>query len=154
MWDGGAGGGPQLGTRLTLEEQHELRELLRHHKDTLTKLPSCTHLTEHTIEAGDSSPIHLQPHRLHHAYRETVKRELEEMELHNIIQPANSGWAAPIVIVQKKDGTIHLCVDYRRLNHRLNRACSFSRTHIPSSIDLNVATRMLIHSLDFPDNLF
>ena len=58
-WYGGAGAGPQLGAGLTSEE-HELRELLCQHKDTLTRLPGCTHLTEDTIEAGDSSPIRLQ----------------------------------------------------------------------------------------------
>ena len=30
-WDVGAIGGPQLGARLTSEEQHEFRELLRQH---------------------------------------------------------------------------------------------------------------------------
>ena len=73
-WNGGTIGGSQLGAGLTPEEQYELRELLHQHKDTLTSLPGCTHLTEHTIEAGDSSPIHLQPYRLPHTYRETVKR--------------------------------------------------------------------------------
>ena len=133
-WDGVAGGGPQLGAGLTSEEQHELRELLHQHKDTLTRLPGCTHLTEHTIEAGDSSPIRLQPYRLPHAYRETVKRELEEMEAHGIIQPANSGWAAPIVIVRKKDGTIRLCVDYRRLNS-VTRVDAYPMPRIDDLID-------------------
>ena len=39
-----------------------------------------------------------------------MKWELEEMEARDIIQPANSGWAAPIVIVQKKDGTIIIII--------------------------------------------
>ena len=63
-----------------------------------------------------------------------MKRELEEMEAHGIIQPANSGWAAPIVIVRKKDGTIRLCGDYRRLNS-VTRADAYPMPRIDDLID-------------------
>ena len=33
-----------------------------------------------------------------------------------IIEPFTSEWASPMVIIKKKDNTIRLCVDYRRLN--------------------------------------
>ena len=42
--------------------------------------------------------------------------ELEEMEKNGIIEKSESEWASPMVIVKKKDGGVHLCVDYRRLN--------------------------------------
>ena len=33
-----------------------------------------------------------------------------------VIEPSNSEWASPMVIIKKKDDKIRLCVDYRKLN--------------------------------------
>ncbi len=38
------------------------------------------------------------------------------MEQEGMITKSASPWCAPIVLVRKKDGTIHFCVDYRKLN--------------------------------------
>ena len=38
------------------------------------------------------------------------------MQESKVIQPSTSPWASPVVLVRKKDGTLRLCIDYRKLN--------------------------------------
>jgi hypothetical protein len=45
-----------------------------------------------------------------------IKLQLKEMMDKGYIQPSVSPWGAPVLFVKKKDGTLHLCRDYRQLN--------------------------------------
>ena len=40
---------------------------------------------------------------------------------HTLIKPSQSEFASPIVICQKKNGKIRMCVDYRRLNTKTRK---------------------------------
>ena len=145
-WDGGAEGEYTVGGELSPEQREELEAVLRKHQDTLTKVPGLTNLTSHVIETGDASPIRMQPYRVPHAYRDPVKHEIKEMLEQGIIEPSNSEWAAPMVIVKKKDGMIRLCVDYRRLN-TVTRVDAYPMPRIDDLIDL-VGQAHYISTLD------
>ena len=47
---------------------------------------------------------------------EKVTRQLRDMQCNGVIQPLNSLWSSPVVLVQKKDSSHRVCVDYRALN--------------------------------------
>ena len=75
-----------------------------------------TNKVKHKIHTGDHPPIKLRPHRQSWHYRENCEKEIESMLEKDIIEPSSSPWAAPVVLVRKKDNSIRFCIDYRKLN--------------------------------------
>ena len=75
-----------------------------------------TDAVEHAIDTGDSLPIRCAPRRMS---PQKIKQEeacVAEMLTSGQIEPSDSPWSAPVVLVTKKDGGTRFCVDYRRLN--------------------------------------
>ena len=71
---------------------------------------------KHSINTGDAAPIRQPVRRVPPARREELKKLLDSMLEKGVIQPSTSPWASPIVLVQKKDGIMRLCIDYRKVN--------------------------------------
>jgi hypothetical protein len=46
-----------------------------------------------------------------------LKKQLTELQEAGYIRPSSSLWGAPVLFVQKKDGSQWMCVDYRSLNN-------------------------------------
>ena len=75
-----------------------------------------TDAVEHNIDTGDSRPIRCAPRIMS---PQKIKQEevcVDEMLTGGQIEPSDSPWSAPVVLVMKKDGGTRFCVDYRRLN--------------------------------------
>ncbi len=72
---------------------------------------------KHSINTGTTNPITLPLRRTPNKLKLTVRGHIEEMEAHKIIRESTSPYAAPVVMVKKKDGEeMRFCVDYRKLN--------------------------------------
>ena len=82
----------------------------------LSDTPGRTNLVCHNISTGDAPPVRLPPYRLAHKSQEVLREEIQTLLNQGIIRPSTSPWAAPIVLVPKKDNTKRMCVDYCKLN--------------------------------------
>ncbi|BHF62235.1 hypothetical protein SprV_0200521600 [Sparganum proliferum] len=93
-----------------------------------------TKVLQHCIDTGDARPIRQAPRRIPINYQKDLEKMIQDMLNRSIIRPSSSPWASPIVLVKKKDGTLRLCVDYRRLNSVTKRD-SFPPPRIDDTID-------------------
>ena len=105
-----------MGEGLDSGQKKELKELLGRFAKVFSNKPGKTTLYEHRIHTNSSKPVRLPPYRVPHAYRNSIKRELQEMERSGITEPTCSEWASPIVVVPKRNGELRLCVDYRTVS--------------------------------------
>ena len=101
---------------LKKSQRKQVQQVLHRFKGVLRDKPGRTSVTEHKINTKSSRPVRQAPYRIPYAYRAAVDQELRDMMKEGVIEPSKSDWASPMVIVKKKDNSLRICVDYRKLN--------------------------------------
>ncbi|MCO5609051.1 hypothetical protein L7F22_063272 [Adiantum nelumboides] len=85
--------------------------------DILGELPPKRGDDDHMIELIlGSSPPNKPPYRVSQAQQEEIMRQVNELVEKGMVRPSSSPFCSPILLLQKKDGTYPMCVDYRALN--------------------------------------
>ncbi|KAG1929738.1 gag-pol fusion protein [Pimephales promelas] len=85
-------------------------------RDLLCQKPGRTDVVQHTIHLKDPTPSRQRPYRIPERLLTPLKTEIETMIQLGVIEPSVSEWSSPIVIVPKKDHTLRVCIDFRKLN--------------------------------------
>src|SRR6187455_1030284 len=63
-----------------------------------------------------TTPISKRPYMMYVEELKELKKQLTKLQEAGYIRPSSSPWGAPVLFVQKKDGSQRMCVDYRSLN--------------------------------------
>jgi hypothetical protein len=61
-------------------------------------------------------PISKRPYKMPVNELVELKKQIAELQAKGFIRPSSSPWGAPVLFVEKNDGTQRICVDYRSLN--------------------------------------
>ena len=107
----------------------------------------CTSAIKHEICIENSQPFkerfgHISPPLL-----EEVHASLWDMQEVGAICPSQSPWCNAVVLVWKKDGTLHFCVDFRCLNTWMKKD-SYPLPHIQEALESMVGSAHF-SSMDF-----
>ena len=129
--------------RSLLREYHNIFSLEKH--DT-----GHTKAAKHKIvlKDPDTPPFKERFHRIPPPQLDEVRAHLKMMPDAGVIRPSNSPWCNAVVLVRKKDGSLHFCINFRRLNslavkdsHPLPRICetleSLAGVAHNTTIDMN-----------------
>ena len=104
---------------LTLEEKEQLYTLLLQNANLFATYQydlGRTGQLSHTITTNQANPVRQNVWLIPPHCRQQVKELMVKMQENDLIRPSCSPWASPVVLVQKADGGLRLCMDYRKLN--------------------------------------
>jgi len=79
-------------------------------------VPGKTECVFHGVDVGDATPIKQHPYHVNPNKLKYLRKEVEYMLEHGIIEPSQSKWDLPCIFMPKKDGTYHFCTDFRKVN--------------------------------------
>ncbi|XP_069108942.1 uncharacterized protein [Argopecten irradians] len=118
--------------KLSSTMKKEVTHLLQDYTDVFTDVPGRTHLVEHSIKTTSTDPVRVKSRSIPFNMKATIKEEVDKMMSMGVIEPSDSPYSAPVVIVRKKDGTNKFCIDYRQLN----RITIFDAEPMPDAEDI------------------
>ena len=89
---------------------------------------SCTHLTEHVIKVTNDAPFKEWFSQIPLPLVEDIHAHLWEMLDSGMIYPSHSVWFNTVVLVWKKDRSLHFCINFCHLNiHMKNDSYTLPR---------------------------
>ena len=112
-------------------------QLLAEYHDVLSLEPTelgCTHSTEHIIKVTDNSPFKEQFRQIPPPLVEEVHNHLQEVLDLGTIWPSQSAWCNAVVLVRKKDGGLHFCINFCHFNVNMKKD-SYSLLRIQEALE-------------------
>ena len=121
-------------------EDSRIKEMLEKEFVHLFDTVGRTDIEKHAIELlPGSKPVCIPERKVPVKWRALAQREIEEMRAEGLIRAGKGEWAFPVVVIPKKDGSIRLAIDYRRLNE-MTKKCAYPMPRVDEMLEALVGS--------------
>ena len=114
----------QLCDNLSTEEQYELINLLQKYEHLFDGTLGEFNMAPISLQLQDqtSKPVHARPYAVPRAVEQQLRKEIARLvDIGVLEEDYTSEWASPTFAIAKKNGTIRVVSDFRKLNSCLKR---------------------------------
>ena len=98
----------KLGEELPEDQRRVSKDLVRRYPNMFTDMPSETDVIQHQIKLTEDTPIR----SMLYAMREELRNEVDTMLEMGVVRRSTSTYASSVVMMNKKDDSNRVCVDF------------------------------------------
>ena len=121
-------------SHLDQTQRDELKMLILEYEHLFPDIPTRTDEIYHDVDIEGSKPIKQHPYRMNPMKSQYLREEVQYLLDNDFIEPSQSDWSSPCILVPKPDGTCRMCTDYRKVNS-VTKTDSFPVPRMDDSID-------------------
>ena len=121
-------------SHLEPSQQEELKQLIHEYEHLFPDIPTRTDKIYHDVIVEDSKPIKQHPYRMNPLKQKYLQDEVKYLLENDFIEPSQSNYSSPCILVPKSNGTYRMCTDYRKVNS-VTKTYSFPIPRIDDCID-------------------
>ena len=121
-------------SHLDQTQKEELTQLIHEYEHLFPDIPTRTDKIYHDVVIEDSKPIKQHPYRMSPSKQQYLREEVKYLLENDFIEPSQSNYSSPCILVPKPDGTYRMCTDYRKVN-TVTKTDSFPIPRIDDCID-------------------
>ncbi|KAK4314756.1 hypothetical protein Pmani_013983 [Petrolisthes manimaculis] len=107
----------------------------------------CTLGTHDVDLLPETRPVKQPPYRVSPEKKARIRSAVQYLHDNHLIEPSNSPWSSPCLLVPKSDGSDHLCTDYRAVN-KLTVDDSYPLPRLDDIIDSVGRSSYVTHGLE------
>ena len=105
---------------LTKEENEEFKDHLIDNKDLfatdISQLAECSSLPSFEMHMKDERAIRQRCYRQTAEAKTDIRRQVESLKKNKLVEPTQSLFNSPIILVKKSNGYFRMCIDFKKVN--------------------------------------